>query len=70
LGSDAFNGCGKNKIINIILPLNLSGYSKGCFNNYAIGNINTVSYVNNGGAVDSSILSELGITASNPTTIE
>ena len=49
VGADAFNSCGQNKIVNILLPTNLNGYSKGCFRNYTTKDtLGTITYEGNG----------------------
>lgn len=68
--SGALRSCGVNgNALNIVLPNDVSGYGDGCFRNYAVGNINTVSY-QGGGSVDDETLSRLGLSYSNPQTIE
>lgn len=70
IGADAFNGCGKYKTINITLPSSLIGYSKGCFSNYATGNLGKVTY-NGTGDIDEIIKYLWGKQSTfDPTTIE
>lgn len=69
MGANAFDDSGKIENINIVLPTGLSGYNNNCFVNYAVGRINTITFVG-GDYVDSVTLDRLGITASNPVTIE
>jgi hypothetical protein len=69
LGSNALGESGKNKTINIILPTALDKFVDNCFSGYAIGNINTVTYFG-GGSVEDTVLARLGLSYSNPTTIE
>ena len=69
-GIYCLSGCGTGKgMINIILPDNLDGFTKNCFYNYAKEKIQTVTY-SGGGEVSPAILSKLGLTLSNPQTIE
>lgn len=69
LGLNSLANCGKNKTINIVLPSSLSGYANNCFSDYAKGNINTVTHVG-GESVDNEELNRLGLSYSNPITIE
>ena len=69
IDSRAFIECGQHKQINIILPTVLNGFSNNCFAEYAINNILTVTYPGNE-SVEAEVLSRLGLTASDPTTIE
>lgn len=69
MGANAFDDSGKIENINIVLPTDLSGYNNNCLVNYAVGRINTITFVG-GDYVDSVTLDRLGITASNPVTIE
>ena len=69
-GIYCLSGCGTGKgMINIILPDNLDGFTTKCFYNYAKEKIQTVTYTG-GGEVSSTVLSTLGLTLSNPQTIE
>ena len=70
MGLSAFYECGKNTDnIDITLPENISKFVDGCFNRYAIGNIDTVRY-SSGGSVSNEDLSRLGLSLSNPITFE
>ena len=69
MGQQALSGCGKNANIDIILPQSLISFADNCFENYARGNINTVTYIG-GSAVDSAELARLGLSYSSPITIE
>jgi hypothetical protein len=69
-GIYCLSGCGTGKgMINIVLPDNLDGFTKNCFYNYAKEKIQTVTY-SGGGEVSPTVLSRLGLTLSNPQTIE
>jgi hypothetical protein len=49
VGADAFNTCGQNKTVNILLPISLKGYSKGCFRNYTNKDtLGMITYEGNG----------------------
>lgn len=69
IGQHAFDTSNSYEVINIVLPTDLSDFSDDCFANYSIGRINTITYVG-GNYVDPDTLTRLGITASNPVTIE
>ena len=69
MGQQAFSGCGKYTNIDIILPQSLASFANNCFENYAKGNINTITYVG-GSSVDNAELARLGLSYSNPITIE
>ena len=69
IGSKAFYESGGNKILDIILPTNISNYQANCFDRYAINKINTVTYLG-GTQVEDTVLTNLGLSYSNPTTIE
>ena len=67
--NQCLGGCGTGKgKINIILPDNLDNFANGCFLNYATGKIQTVTY--SGGEVPSQKLADLGLTLSDPETVE
>jgi hypothetical protein len=44
INEKAFYESGRNNILDIVLPANISDYKTGCFERYAIGKINTVTY--------------------------
>ena len=70
IGGNAFENAGANaNALNIVLPENLTGYANGCFNNYAKDHINSITLAN-GGVPSSEKLAAMGLTVSNPTTIE
>ena len=69
MGSNALDTSNKYEMIDIVLPTDLSQYSDNCFSNYAVGRINTITYIG-GDYVEPDTLTRLGITASNPVTIE
>lgn len=65
------SGCGKNgNSLRIILPSQyLSNYADGCFSGYGTGHIDSVTF-ENGETVSSEELSRIGLSYSNPTTVE
>lgn len=69
MGTSALYECGKNNMINIVLPTSIENFANGCFSEYAIGHINTVTYFG-GGSVNDEVLARLGLSYSNPITIE
>lgn len=70
MGMSALYQSGKYSMIDIILPVTIgSGFANGCFSEYAMGNINTVTHVG-GGSVSDEDLARLGLSYSNPVTIE
>ena len=69
IGENAFYESGYNNMLDIILPTNISNYKTNCFERYAVGKINKVTY-QGGSQVEDSVLSTLGLSYSNPVTIE
>ena len=69
MGSSVLYDSGKMSTINIILPTAIEGFADNCFDSYAVGRINTVTY-SGGGSVSDEVLARLGLSYSNPVTIE
>ena len=62
------SGCGKHTKIDVLLPVSLDGFADNCFSEYAVGNINSITIA--GVTADENIITRLGLSYSNPTTIE